>query len=190
MHVTPAQVDLSKLLQSLEASRLQSTRVQLLQLGSEAKLTLRTAAPGTNVDAAVQTHVLAELRPDGSLVLPATVSAIPGGNPAAKLTPLTIPHLAATPALAVPRINISALVNVTPPAKPVAATNTPGKLQEVVARDADLSHLMLHATLLSPEVTQQITNLAPPAKNEAQVLRLVSFQGDQMVGGYTIIVTG
>jgi len=32
--------------------------------------------------------------------------------------------------------------------------------------------------------------VAPPSKGEAQVLRVASYRGDQLVGGYTIIVVG
>jgi hypothetical protein len=74
------------------------------------------------------------------------------------------------------------------PVKPPIAA-APAATHEVVASGADLTYLVAHATLLSPEVVGQINKLPLPAK-KAQVLRLISFQGDQMVGGYTIIFTG
>jgi hypothetical protein len=47
-----------------------------------------------------------------------------------------------------------------------------------------------HFNLISPEVLKEVQLLKPPVKGEAQVLRIVSYQGDQMVGGYTVIVQG
>jgi hypothetical protein len=81
VEVTPVRVNFDEVLKSLNASRAPGTRIQLLQVGAEAELALKIAAPHLKLDPAVQTHVLAELRPDGSLHLPSTVTAPVGDTP-------------------------------------------------------------------------------------------------------------
>jgi len=143
------------------------------------------AAPHLKVDPAVKTQVLAELRTDGSLHIPATLAVVPGGqSPEAT----TAAHMAAA-VPAVPRVLPHTLLNVAHPAVPAARVH-PMKPTEVLAAGANVEHLVGHVTLMSPEVAKQIAKLRPPKANQAQVLRFVSFQGDQIVGGYTVIVQG
>jgi hypothetical protein len=181
-------MDITKLIRSLDASRLSESRIQLIQVGEHADLTLRMAAPRLKLDPAVKTHVLAELRPDGSLHLPQTVTGAVGGQ-APAILPATEVHPAVAQPFSVPRIVPSSLLTIAaPPArevgiKPTAAT-------EVVASGANVQHLLGHFTLLSPEVTRQIEQVRPPTRALAQILRIVSFKGDQMTGGYTLIVQG
>jgi hypothetical protein len=192
VHVAQPNADMSKLIHALEASRIKSTRVQLLQVGEQAAVTLKIAAPKLKLDPAVKTHVLAELRPDGSLALPATVTGPAGGHaPVALATPAA--HPAVTPATGVPRIVPGTVLRVPAPTTRVT-TPVPGPAggatTELAVGGANLTHLIAHATLLSPELLATIKQLPAPPRGNAQVMRIVSLQGDQIVGGYTIVVGG
>jgi hypothetical protein len=185
VHVAPAMTDISKLITSLDATRLGGTRIQLLQIGEHAELTLKMAAPHLKVDPSVKTHVLAELRADGSLHLPATVAVVPGGQPAAA----TNVAQAATAVSAVPRVVPDSVLRLAKVAVPATRVQT-ARPTELLPTGGNVEHLVAHATLLSPEVLKEIRRLQPPGPGLAQVLRFVSFRGDQMVGGYTVIVQG
>ena len=179
--------DVTKLIKSLDATRLREARIQLVQVGEHADLTLRMVAPGLKVDPAVKTHVLAELRPDGSLHLPQTVTGTVGGHAPAALRATDV-HAAAQP-FSVARVVPTNLLTIATP-HPPASRVKPAASTEIVGSGADLQHLLGHFTLLSPEVSRQVNQLKPPARSQAQVLRVISFKGDQMVGGYTVVVKG
>ena len=185
VHVAAARTNLGALVGSLDATRPPQTRVQLLQVGQQAEMTLRLAAPNLKLDPAVQTLVLAEIRADGSLHLPGTSAGTAGGH--AVVAGAAAPT--ATGAFAVPRIVPSTLLEIARPAVQAgrAATTRP---TEVLSSGANLHHLVGHDTLLAPEVVKRITQLKLPAAGQAHVLRIISFLGDQMVGGYTIVVRG
>ena len=194
IHVAAAQADLRVLLTSLEATRLATSRTQLLQVGAQADVAIRISAPKLKLDPNVQTMVLAELLPDGSLHLTPTVAGTPGGM-APEKPATTESGPAAVSAVGAARINPAALLNVKAAAaeavKPApASTVVRPATQVLLPTGGDVHTLITHVSLISPEVLREIQLLKPPAKGQAQVVRIVSYQGDQMVGGYTVIVEG
>jgi hypothetical protein len=72
---------------------------------------------------------------------------------------------------------------------PDAAAGLGGRTKAAEARTVPGSHL---ADLLGGinTLNHGHVTVAPPSKGEAQVLRVASYRGDQLVGGYTIVVTG
>ena len=184
IHVALAQADMQRLLTSLEATRPAQTRTQLLQVGEHADIALRIAAPQLKLDTKVQTLVLAELEPDGSLHLSPTAAGTPGGM--APVKPAVAP--AAVTVLGAARINPAALLAVK--AAPAPPATAPQQTYVLAQSGANLQTLVGHFNLISPEVLKEVQLLKPPVKGEAQVLRIVSYRGDQMVGGYTVIVQG
>jgi hypothetical protein len=86
----------------------------------------------------------------------------------------------------VPRIVPSAVLKV----PPTAAGAQPSAPTELLAGGGGVRDLFGHFDLLSPEAVKQVKQLKVPAANQAQVLRFISLQGDQIVGGYTLIVQG
>jgi len=187
VHVTKADTDISKLIRSLEATKPRDARIQLLQVGEHATLTLQIAAPGLKIDPQIKTHVLAELRPDGSLHMPPTVSGTIGGQAPAR-TPVKESHTSGGDPFSVPRIVPTELLAIEKPDKEARLVG--GNKPEVNAVDADLIHLFNHDTLLSSARTRQMKKVSQPSPEQAQVLRVICFKGDQMTGGYTIIVQG
>jgi hypothetical protein len=170
---------LQGLLGSLEKTRAKGTRVQLLQVGAEGANAVRLVAPKLKVDPAVTSHVLAELGADGSLTLPAAAS---GAGPlqVARMLPSQLLPLAAVRAAA-PKPVLAAA-----PAPNVAATAP----LRVATSGATLATLLDHTTLLDPAITARVQAVPPPKAGFAQVLRFACYQGDQVVGGYTLVVTG
>jgi hypothetical protein len=195
IHVASQGAQMASLIASLNATLQAKSRVQLLQVGAEAAHAVQLVAPHLKLDKAVQTHVLAEMRADGSVFLPATRAVVTAGQPAIH-SGAAIAHPGAVAPLAVPRLIPNTLMNVgaaaaTPPrpvaAKPAVVASGP---IELVPRGGNVGTLLNHATLISPEVMKEIQQIAAPRPDTAQVLRVASFVGDQLVGGYTIVIKG
>jgi ABC-type hemin transport system substrate-binding protein len=60
----------------------------------------------------------------------------------------------------------------------------------VLERGGSVSHLLSHANYLAPQLRQKLKALQPPSANQAQVLRMATYEGDAVVGGYTIVIRG
>jgi hypothetical protein len=196
---------ISRILSSLDATRFLDARVQLLQVGRQAAQTVQLVAPNLKVDPAVQTHVLAELSPQGRIFMPQLQPDVPAALPA--IHPLAPAEIfapdapagtvaAATGLLDVPRVAPHALLDIGTPAAFAGVHPSLGG-GPWMGGDIPLLHtggnvpdLVRHGTLLSPELVGRLTQLAPPAADQAQVLRVASYRGDQLVGGYTIVVRG
>jgi hypothetical protein len=195
IHVASQGAEMAKLITSLNATLQARSRVQLLQVGAEAAHAVQLVAPHLKLDQAVRTHVLAEMRADGSVFLPATRAVVTAGQPAVH-TAAPIVHAGAVAPLAVPRVIPNALLNigaaaVQPPKIEAARTAAvAGGPIELLPRGGNVGTLLNHASLISPEVMKQIQQVAPPKADTAQVLRVASFVGDQLVGGYTIVIKG
>jgi hypothetical protein len=182
--------NISGLVTSLNASRGVRTRIQLVQVGArEGELAVKIAAPGLR-PVALDTHVLGEIDLAGRLTQVALEKPPPAAL--APVHPLSAGGPSALPAL-----------QPEGEAKLIDAARTFGRLRvsqdeaahlsarikSAEARTAPGSHL---ADLLGGinALNRGHAIVAPPSKGEAQVLRVVSYRGDQLVGGYTIIVAG
>jgi hypothetical protein len=185
--VVLASLNIGGLITSLNASRAVRTRVQLVQVGArESELALKIAAPGLRA-AALDTHVLGEIDLTGHLTQVA-----PEQPPPAVLAP--VHPLAAGGPPAMPTLLPEGEARV------IDATRTFGNLRvppdpagpsdrtRAARRTMPGSHL---ADLLSEigTLNHGHPTVAPPSRGEAQVLRIASYRGDQLVGGYTIVVT-
>jgi hypothetical protein len=187
IHVLPAAssggaggaTNIQSLLASLEKTMPKGATVQLQQVGAEGADAVRLVAPKLKVDPAVTSLVLGELGPDGSLRLPAAAS---GAGPlqVARIVPGNLLPLTSVTSAA-PKPVLAAA-----PAAPRAATET----VQVAASGASLAALLDHTALLDPATAARLPALKPPGPGLAQVLRFACYQGTQLVGGYSLVVTG
>jgi hypothetical protein len=169
-----------RLLESLEANRTRGLRVELSQVGREGRLAVGLLAPELSLDTRVQTHVLAELRADGSMSLPARSR----DNTASPTGPFDVPRL-------VPSDLLGAPTGGGLRQGPQRTTKLGrGDSVAVVPQGGDLHTLFAHASFLTPELRARIEEVERPLPNQAQVLRFSSYRGDQLVGGYTLILEG
>jgi hypothetical protein len=185
-----ASLNIAGLVTSLNASRGPRTRLQLVQVGArESELALKIVAPGLRA-AALDTHVLGEIDLAGQLTQVA-----PEKPPPAVLAP--VHPLAAGGPPAVPTLQPEGEARVIDATRtfgnlrgaPGAAVGLSGRTKAAETRTAHGGHL---ADLLGGigTLNRGHPTVAPPSKGEAQVLRVASYQGDQLVGGYTIVATG
>jgi hypothetical protein len=173
--VVTAGAGMSKLIGSLNKTRLFGTRLQLIQIGpKEAELVRHVAAPKLRV-AEVDTHVLGEINLAGEVLRVRTEHAVAG-----MLAPVHAMAAGGAPAQpsvqrpeAVRVIDPAAILRELHPERPAAAANHVADLMTAVRRLNDGARVH-----------------PGPSREEAQVLRLASYSGEQLVGGYTLIVTG
>ncbi len=163
--VVTAGDDVQRLIDTLDASRKHGTRLELAQVGKEAKMVLALAAPHLQLDPAVKSHVLAEMTTDGKVIMPlGTVATIP---------PLIMPHTL---------LNLGAV--------PLAAA-TRGAGGPTISRVGGALHDLFHlGNVAGSRAGTTFTPLPHPKKGEAQVLRVTTYRDVQLVGGYTIIIQG
>ena len=185
VHVAEVNADVNLLMAVLDKTRLKETRTQLIQIGKTADVTLKMMAPKLKMDPSVETTVLAELRADGSLHIPVTRAEVPGGQAIVAGTEMKTDFNISK----IARIMPHNILNIKPLSAPMMRTQPVGA-HEIFTAGADLTHLFGHSSLMSAALLEKVSALKPPAKDQAHVMRLVSFQGDQIVGGYTIIVHG
>ncbi len=150
------------------------TRFELAQVGAEAKDAVQIIAPKLKLDPKIATHSLADLAANNVLTVKPTPPAVPRILPHTLTVAAPAMHAAApAPPAAVP-------------AAPAAArTITPEKL---TVASANVAMLVDHTALFSDELLRKITVAAPPPAGQAQVVRLSQYEGQQLVGGYTIVV--
>jgi hypothetical protein len=199
--VTPG-MDTSHFVQALEASRPKGMFVQLAQVGIEAKIAVDLVAPYLKLDPAVKTHILAELLPDGGIHLPPTHPDLPRGrvplhpSVAVGKAEVKLPQIEPAMPFEISRIPahqvfetrpLAELANVVKAAQP--SLKEPGHIR-VLASGGNVHLLLLYATLVSPELLGNISHLPAPQKQQAQVLRMSSYQEGRLAGGYTIILSG
>jgi hypothetical protein len=87
-------------------------------------------------------------------------------------------------------LNIGAAAVQPPKIEAARSAAVAGGPIELLPKGGNVGTLLNHASLISPEVMKQIQQVAPPKADTAQVLRVASFVGDQLVGGYTIVIKG
>ena len=188
--VVMALANISVLIASLNASRSTRTRLQLVQVGArEAELALKIAAPHLR-PAAVAAHVLGEIDLMGQFT-----TATPERPPPAALAP--VHQLAAGGAPAPPNLLSEGEAKVIDAQRvfgnlrvaPAAAAGLSSRIKAAEARTPPGGHL---ADLFSdlPTLNPGHLTLPPPSRGEAQVVRLASYQGEQLAGGYTFVLAG
>jgi hypothetical protein len=169
-----------------------------MQVGVEDQVAVKLVTPDLQMDPEVQTHLLAELQPDGSIFLPPTNEQLPGGSlplhPVVRNGEIRRPGIQPALPLEVARMSIYRLFtfgNAEPVPGAVARRRAVHderggiKLQK---GGGNIALLLQHEKLLSDRLRGAVTNVPQPQPEQAQVLRMASYEGDQLIGGYTIIV--
>ncbi len=172
--VVTAGANISSLVASLGRTRPFNTRIQLIQLGArEGELARHIASPKLRV-AEVDTHVLAEMNVMDEIVA-VDDRVMPAGAMAA-----VHPRAAGGPAEVPPRLD-EAAVRMLDPAVTIS--------HEKVARARPGKHL---ADLFSegPALHRSAQKRRGLVRNEMHVLRVAAYNGEQLVGGYTLVIEG
>lgn len=139
------------------------TRFEVAQIGAEAKDAVQIVAPNLTLDTSIATHVLAHMDNRN------TITVVP-----------TPPQM--------PRIMPHTLTAQTPEtAQAPAASVTPHNL---TVRNADLMTLVGHSVLFDRTMLRGLTAAPPPAPGQAHVVRISQYEGQQIVGGYTMVIGG
>lgn len=190
---------LLNIMTSLNEHRFEGSVIRLHQVGLEARNVLSMTVPDLKLDPGVTTHLLAELTPQGTLSLPpASGRRMLDQRNDLSLQPVTVPSGIRIAPFAVPRIDTGLLtrgaaVSLNPqPLPPAEATFhtpfDPGRF--TLPGVSDVGRMMLHTDLVNADLARQMVLLAPPRRDQAQVLRVGAYQGDQLVGGYTVVIQG
>lgn len=188
--VVMAAANIASVIEALNASRGARTRLQLVQVGArESELALKIAAPHLR-PAAIDTYVLGEIDLAGQLV-----PAAPEMPPPAVLAP--VHQLAAGGPPAPPKFLPEGEAKVIDAQRAfgnlrvpeAAAARLGGRTNAGEARARPGGHL---ADLLGGVSTLNSGHpiLAPPSRGEAQVVRIAAYQGEQLTGGYTLVLAG
>jgi hypothetical protein len=173
-----------QLIANLDISRFDNAHVQLLQLSPrEGELARHIVAPEFKIRD-IDSHVLGEIGLDGKIRLTMPTS-VPAGmlasvHPLADGGPAPIPRLRPMGSTAVidPMVSIRAFRGVKP------------MLREAQGRRGVMDSAHLHELLTGIANLHAGTDFhEAPAKGEAQVVRLASYKGEQLVGGYTMVIT-
>ena len=173
--VVSAGSSVSELVSSLHLTRPFNTRIQLIQLGArEAELARQIASPRLRV-AAVETQVLGEMNVMNEVLAP-KLSAQPPAGALAAVHPLAAGGPPTAPVLHAP-----SAVRIVDPHVIFSHFAPRGR------RAPDhLSSLFAGIALLHPGAGSH----GKPAAEEAHVIRVATYSGEQLVGGYTLVVTG
>jgi hypothetical protein len=163
------------LIRSLTASRLITGHLQLIQLGpNEGRLAAQIAAPHLRVSPKVTTHLLGEITALGDVTLRQPLS-VPSGM----LAPIhALAHGVSNPA---PVMRDAGAVSVIDPG------NVFGEVRSVASAPNAGNHV---ADLFAAVGRFQRGGkaLAGPPAGEAYVLRMATYSGTQLVGGYTLVM--
>jgi hypothetical protein len=163
---------LGRLVESLNRTRVLNSRLELVQLShAEGQLARTLVAPKLQITPSAHTQLLGEIGVDGAIGLPAARAITPAMMSA--VHPMAHGVTVAPPRIldAAPIVPLGNLATVT---APVPATQ-PGHLANLLTRVPTL------------HVDRDI--LAPPARGEAHIVRVANYVGEQLVGGYTMVVT-
>jgi hypothetical protein len=175
--VLAAGAAIGQLVHSLNLTRAATARVELVQLGqAQADLALKLVAPRLKASPVVETHLLGQLDTNGRVTL----------QPARAVSPAMLaPVHALAHGLTAPAPRLFDQAPIVPLARNVTGV-APRPAAPAVAPTADVAELLGGFQTLHPGAP----SLAPPARGEAHVVRLASYQGTQLVGGYTLVMSG
>jgi hypothetical protein len=177
--VVAAGASVQRLVASLNLTRRRDAHVQLIQLGPrEGALAARIVAPKLKV-ARIDSHLLGELTTTNKIVLRQLKAPSPGMfapiHPLAHGIDMSAPVLRGK-SLTTQVIDPQRVLRDVRPVRPAKPSDAP-----VV----DLAELLTAVDRLHPGRT-----LGLPAPGTAFVLRLASYVGEQLVGGYTLVIGG
>lgn len=199
MAVVQPGTNVSHLMELLDMSRLRQARVELVQMGIEGKIAVDLVAPQLSIHPLAKTHILAELLPNGRIELPPTNPSLQGArlplHPtlSADQFEMRRPEIPSAMPLEVARISIPKLLRFATTtlegtaAVPQQTMEKNGHIR-VLEQGGNIALLLQHASLLSPKWLGRVTNLPEPTRQQAQVLRLATYDGEQLIGGYTFVL--
>ncbi len=187
--VLPAGGSIKRILDGLQVSRRLPQRVELVQVGREAEHVVQLSLPHLRVDPALRTLVLAELGVRGDLTVPATKirdAPVPAGRGTSRST--------ATDEV-VARIDLDVVLPVSVDQSARPAERVPLRIRRngrvpVLHRGGTLDDLLRSLRTDEPSLAKRFPTMPPPPAGTAQVLRIAAYEGDQLVGGYTVLVHG
>jgi hypothetical protein len=166
-----------QLVNILDKSLVASKHLQLIQVGAlEGAHVVKLVAPKLTVAPAVQTHLLGEITAAGTVTLPRNIVATPGM-----------------------RAPVHALAEgITQPAPAVQPHGTVAVLDplRVTGTAAGTTTATTTAAARFPNLIAAVDKLHPgerldqPPPNQAYVLRAATFDGNQLIGGYTFVIRG
>lgn len=184
--VVTAGTSIDTLLASLENNRKFSSKIVLQQIGKEATTVVNQAARNYTIDSSVQTHILAELKSDGSLTLPPVQISHKTNSIITSQT-----SVSASP-FAIRRIQPDVLLNLhSTSVKSTDPTISKSGDVKILDKGGNVSMLLNHATLLTPEFSNRLVKISSPKQNQVQVMRLIAYDDkNTMIGGYTIVIKG
>jgi hypothetical protein len=186
-----ATAQMAALFQTILANTKRGSRVQMVQVGEQARLVMQVMAPKLRLDPLVKTDVLAELQSDGSLMVVAPACQTPGAlAPVHTLSGMAQPAMETTAILEVPRINLTPFIG--RELKSTAQAVTGGReaaTRTRIARNATPVDLLQYERFLPDPLKDKLTHLPAPQEDVGQVLRLTGYIGDQLVSGYTVVLT-
>jgi hypothetical protein len=185
--VVAAGTNVTRLIAQLDASRPAGTRLQLIQVGPrEGELVRRVAIPRLRL-ADLKTQVLGEIDARQRVGLGDQTKA--SGGMLASVHPLAAGKAPAPPPIqrdpALPIIDPSAILGLGREGR--GEKPPPGaRAAEAAKSEGRLAELLGGVAALRPRARR----LPPPRPGEAQLLRIATYAGDRLVGGYTIVITG
>jgi hypothetical protein len=163
-----------KLVNILNRTLMATSRVELIQVGAkEGELARRIAAPAFRIAPQLRTHVLGELTVAGEVRIRERAQASAGA-----LAPI---HARAHGLEQAPPI--ARRHNEVPAARPRVLLKSRGSR----GGTGDTRHL---ANLLGEVANHDHQALEQPAPGEAYVLRLATYDKEQLIGGYTLVTAG
>jgi hypothetical protein len=181
--VVAAGTNIAGLVAQLDASRPAGTRLQLIQVGPrEGELVRRIAIPRLRlVD--LRTQVLGEIDSGQRIVAgdqkEASAAMLAPVHPLAAAKPPPPPPIQRGPPL--PIVDPSAILDLGR-----GATSRRGAAADPARLPNRLAELLDGVAALRPKARR----LPPPQAGEAQLLRIATYAGDRLVGGYTIVIAG
>lgn len=167
-----------QLVNILDRSLVASKHLQLIQVGAmEGAHVARLVAPKLTVAAAVQTHVLGEITATGTVALPRITVATAG-----MLAP--VHALAAGVPQPAPAVQAHGSVAV------LDALRVTGTAAEAIPKTTATAAARFPNLIAAIDKLHPGTRLDQPPVNQAYVLRAATFDGKQLIGGYTFVIQG
>jgi len=157
--------DAEALINSINLNRFKDANVRLIQVGKEATTMVKLLTPKLIIDPTIETHVLSEIIANKVVINPNHPQTSPQET---TVTPRILPHTLIT---LNPKKSVSD--------KTTEILNANPTLHDLFLDHDKVFHDKLHDSLFAK----------PLNKDNARVLRVVSIKENQIVGGYTLLVT-